>query len=102
VIHDRKSGLSKRRLSRLGDSSTSKTEAIPQVSRRRYTSSHRQVVRPRRSVGGRRWRLLPGGGDLGPDCVLSFYSKVLSVICQGCDVSFLFCKVLGVTLYPPF
>jgi hypothetical protein len=98
VILDRKSGLSNRRF---GDQSTSKTEAPSQDSRRRNSPLRHQVVRPRRSDGGRRWSLLPGGEDLELDCSFCSFSKVLCVTFKGYAIFSFLCKAFVVKLYPP-
>jgi hypothetical protein len=82
-------------------SSTSMVEAPSKVSRWSAVPSRRQVVRPRRCQGGRRWRLSAGGEDQGLDCFYSFRSRVLCAYVQDSAVISLFFQGLACILYPP-
>ena len=79
---------------------TSCVEALTGDSRWSSDSSRRQVVRPRRCQGRRRWSLARGGEDQGSDCVFASFSKVLFVKFQVC---FVFLVSLGsdCNMYPP-
>lgn len=98
VIYGRSSGPSSRRA---GDSSTSRSEAFTGAARRSPASSRRQVVRPRRSHGGRQWRLNPGGEGHGLDHFLLLCSRVLGVKVQGSILFSFYCQGPACNLYPP-
>jgi hypothetical protein len=61
---------------------------------------HHQVVRPRWSRGGRRWRLRRGGEDRGSDCFFWYTFKVLFAFSQGYVVLSLFLQGPLCNLYP--